>query len=539
MSAPRLLDVFTDLVAAEPDAVVLYDGHAGRAPARTVTRQQLSTLAATMAEDLHALGIGEGDCVGVWLPNWSDAVATQLAALAVGAHVIGINTRYNVDEVAHVLKMAAPKAVVIAHDFMNLNLLDRFRTAHDAAGTEAPTALVVTAPGAPPAQGVEEYDLGNGAVAFPRSTGASGLRPCPVPGLAVAFTTSGSTGRSKLAAHDELGTGEHVLATGARIGLGAGDVMLGALPLSGVFGFSSAMAAIFAGASVLLEPVFDAAGVLADMVHHRVTHIVGADDLLGRIAGAWHTERPDLALTWIGIADFEGRSQELAAWAEAELGASVAGVYGSSELFALTAFWPSEYPAEVRWTGGGRVVMPSIEVRVADPVSNEVLADGQEGELQFRGPNVVNAYLGDPGIEAHAFTSDGWFRSGDLGSLVAPGTVRYVCRMGDVLRLRGFLVDPSEIESRLAAHPAVHLTKVVGVPGADGGTTAVAFVVPRGPAQPGEDELKQWCAQTLAKFKVPTRVHVIDQMPTTSGTNGTKIRAAALREMAIKERASA
>ncbi|MDQ3826739.1 MAG: AMP-binding protein, partial [Actinomycetota bacterium] len=206
---------------------------------------------------------------------------------------------------------------------------------------------------------------------------------------------------------------------------------------------------------------------------------------------------------------------------------------GSSELFALTAFWPADRPTELRWTGGGQVVMPSIEVRVADPATDRVLPDGEDGELQFRGPNVVDTYLGDPGVAATAFTEDGWFRSGDLGRLVGPGTFQYVCRMGDVLRLRGFLVDPAEIEFRLAAHPAVRLTKVVGAPDPNGGgTIAVAFVVPQGPDEPDEDELKEWCAQALAKFKVPARIHVIDSMPTTSGTNGIKIRTAVLREMA-------
>ncbi|MFF5988241.1 AMP-binding protein [Prauserella flavalba] len=537
MTTPRLLEVFGDLVAADPEAVVLYDGQAGRAPARPVTRRRLGELAGGLAEDLRACGVGEGDCVGVWLPNWSEAVAVQLAALSVGAHVIGINTRYNVDEVAHVLRMARPRAVLVAHDFMNLDLLRTLKAAHRAAETEPPAVLVVTAPGTPPAEPgqVVEYDLGAGAAACPRSADRGELRPHPAPGLAAAFTTSGSTGRSKLAAHDEPGVTEHVLAAGAKIGLQPGDVMLGALPLSGVFGFSSAMAAVFAGAAVLLEPVFDADGVVRDLVRHGVTHIVGADDLLGRIATAWEAERPRLPLKWIGIADFEGRSAELAAWAEREFGTTVAGVYGSSELFALTAFWPDGYPPEQRWTGGGQVVMPSIEVRVADPVTHEELPDGRDGELQFRGPNVVNAYLGDPAVAERMFTADGWFRSGDLGRKVAPGTVQYICRIGDVLRLRGFLVDPAEIELRLAAHPAVAMTKVVGVPGPGGGTIAVAFVVPHGSDRPGEDELKQWCARTLAKFKVPARIRFIEEMPTTSGTNGTKIRAAALRELALEE----
>ncbi|WP_435583307.1 AMP-binding protein [Amycolatopsis thermoflava] len=534
---PRLLDVFAGLADAEPDAVVLYDADAGRSPVRPVSRRQLRDLAAGMAEDLRAHGIGAGDCVGVWLPNWSHAVAAQFAALAVGAHVIGINTRYNVDEVAHVLRMARPRAVVIAHDFMNLDLRRVLHAAHEAAATEPPVCLVTTAPGAAPASPdeVAAYDVGGGASAFPQASGGGELRPCPVPGLATAFTTSGSTGRPKLAAHGEPGMAEHLIAAGERIGLGPGDVMLGALPLSGVFGFVAAMAAVFSGAAVALEPVFDAEGVLTDMVRHRVTHVIGADDLLGRIERAWQDHPAPLPLRWIGIADFEGRSRQLAAWAEREFGTTVAGVYGSSELFALTAFWPRRYPPELRWSGGGQVVTEAIEVRVADPVTGETVPDGAEGEMQFRGPNVVDAYLGDPAVAGEVFTEDGWFRSGDLGRLVAPGTVQYLCRIGDVLRLRGFLVDPAEIETRLAAHPAVAMVKVVGVPGGDGGTVAVAFVVPYGPDRPGEDELKQWCAQTLAKFKVPSRVRLIDEMPTTSGTNGTKIRAAALRELALRE----
>ena len=109
--------------------------------------------------------------------------------------------------------------------------------------------------------------------------------------------------------------------------------------------------------------------------------------------------------------------------------------------------------------------------------------------------------------------------------------------MGDVLRLRGFLVDPAEIELRLAAHDAVALAKVVGAPAPDGhGTRAVAFVVTRAGHTTSEDELKAWCATNLAKFKVPDEVRFLTEMPTTSGTNGTKIRAAALRELATTER---
>ncbi|MHC3370453.1 AMP-binding enzyme [Rhodococcus aetherivorans] len=105
--------------------------------------------------------------------------------------------------------------------------------------------------------------------------------------------------------------------------------------------------------------------------------------------------------------------------------------------------------------------------------------------------------------------------------------------MGDVLRLRGFLVDPAEIEHRLAEHPGVRTAKVVGITGEGGYTRAVGFVVPVEDAVEFDAaSLKAWCAETLAAFKVPATIHVIETMPTTVGGNGTKIRAVELREWA-------
>jgi fatty-acyl-CoA synthase len=351
--------------------------------------------------------------------------------------------------------------------------------------------------------------------------------------LAAAFTTSGSTGLPKLAAHRGSAVLTHAVADAAAIGIAEGDRVLCALPLSGVFGFNAAMATLAAGGVCVLEPVFDADTVLDDMVADEVRHVGAGDDLVLRLAQAWRARPRDLsAWRWWGAADFQGRSAELAQWAAAEFGTVTTGVYGSSEVFALAAMWPDDEPLPRRLSGGGRVVHPATEVRVADPETAAVLAPGAEGELQFRGPTVVDAYLGDDTAAVRSFTADGWFRSGDLGTLVEDGAFTYVCRMGDALRLRGFLVDPAEIELRLAAHPRVHTAKVVGVPGPDGGTEAVGFVTAEG-ADPDPAELRAWCAAELAGFKVPRVVHVIAEMPTTTGTNGTKIKAATLRDWAV------
>jgi fatty-acyl-CoA synthase len=552
---PRdLPDLLGRLVRRDAPAAAVIDVAADRR-AIVVSRAELWRRTLALADELARAGVGRGDCVAVWLPNWSDALCWQFAAAALGAHVIGVNTRYNVDEVTHLLDSARPRLVAVAHGFHGLDLRERLVTA--ARRSAAPTPAVAVVLGPAPADtgtgsagtelagtgaeltGAElaDYDLGAGAWTPGRP---SGQPPEPAPSdpaaLAVAFTTSGSTGRPKLAAHSGTGVLRHALAGAAAIGLATGDVLLCGVPLAGTYGFSAAMAALAGGATVLLEPIFDADAVLDDMALHRVSHVVGGDDLGLRLERAWRARPRDLSSwRWWGAASFQGRVPELARWAADSFGTSTAGVYGSSEVFALTSMWPADEPAPRRWEGGGRVVTPEIQVRAADPETGAVLPAEREGELQFVGPNVVEGYLGNPSAAARSFTEDGWFRSGDLGYLVEDGVFVYTCRMGDALRLRGFLVDPSEIETRLAEHPGVDIAKVVGIAGSDGGTRAIGFVVPDPGAAgtpPTPGELRDWCAATLAKFKVPDLVHVIDEMPTTSGPNGTKILNTTLRDWA-------
>jgi fatty-acyl-CoA synthase len=122
------------------------------------------------------------------------------------------------------------------------------------------------------------------------------------------------------------------------------------------------------------------------MAEHRATHFVGADDMVSRIAAAWRETRTDLSSwKWIGIADFQGQSRDLAAWAEREFGTVTVGVYGSSELFALTAFWSAETDVQRRRGGGGYPVSPEISVRIADPFTEQVLEGAQRGQRLPRG----------------------------------------------------------------------------------------------------------------------------------------------------------
>jgi fatty-acyl-CoA synthase len=150
--------------------------------------------------------------------------------------------------------------------------------------------------------------------------------------------------------------------------------------------------------------------------------------------------------------------------------------------------------------------------------------------LLLRAPSLFDGYLDDPQATARAFTADGYFRSGDLARRVEPGFV-YKTRLGDGLRLGGFLNNPEEIESFLQTLPGVAEAQVVAVEnGAE--RVAFAFIVAGRQCEPNETELLSACRSALAAYKRPVRIVTLQAFPTTDSPNGVKIQRAKLREMA-------
>jgi fatty-acyl-CoA synthase len=495
-----------------------------------VSHAELLAAAGSAAKALSEAGVGEGDLVGVWLPNGLAYLAVQFAAAGLGASVLGINTRYGVFELSHLIATGRPRAIVAPDRFLDLDFKGRLAEAWGSAKASvsdlaAPAVLVV-------GEGAEGFDLGAGARLLDVNEPASPLVDRGGPdALSNYFTTSGSTGAPKLAGHDQASVVIHSAAAASTFDMRPGDVLLGVLPLCGVFGFNTVMAALSAGATCLIDPVFDAKAVLGEMAECGVTHLFGGDDMLGRLMEIWR-DAP-LALPRLrrgGIAEFEGRAAVVGAWAREAFGLELTGLYGASELFALMSTRPAggDIAAQVR--GGGRPVSDRIEIRVRDPETGAGLAPGQQGELQVRGYNVLPHYLGNPAATAKAITADGWYRTGDLATDDGDGSFTYLCRNSDALRLRGFLVEPAEIEQFLMSHPGVDTARVVGVKTAQG-DAPIGFVTLTDKSLT-EAALRAHCKGRLAAFKIPVRIEVLDAFPVTAGTNGAKIKTEELRRLA-------
>ena len=203
------------------------------------------------------------------------------------------------------------------------------------------------------------------------------------------------------------------------------------------------------------------------------------------------------------------------------------GLYGSSEVQALF----SVSDGESRLVSGGVPVNAGARLAVRDPHTGAKLPAGASGELWIDAPSRFVEYLEDPAATARAFDADGMFRTGDLGRLAGDGFV-FEARIGDAMRLGGFLVSPEEIEAVIQAQPGVAGVQVVAASNGESDPVPVAFVRPAAGTALDEAALRARCREQLARFKVPARIVAVDAFPTVDGPNGPKVQRVRLREMA-------
>jgi fatty-acyl-CoA synthase len=480
-----------------------------------------------LAAGLARLGIHAGDKVAVWLPNVFAAVEMEFALARLGAVAVALNTRFGAHEVEDILSRSEARVLVYAPRFKGIDFSSILKKVDPASMPELRTEILVGR-GKPCTSGrdaIAYEDLLDGEP-FEEELSSSEA-PCNV------FTSSGTTSAPKLVLHHQRGITSHARAVAGAFRYGENDcVTLGALPFCGVFGFNSIMGTLAAGRPCVLMPVFDAEEAVRLIEAHRVTHLNGSDEMLLRIleAASPHPKRIS-SLKEAGFASFNRGGEEMVAKGDS-WGKRFYQCYGSTEVQALMAHQPAGANAEQRALAGGVPSSEEIKVRVRDRETGELLPPEETGELEVRGPNIMIGYMGDPEAEKENFTDDGYVRTGDLGYLTEYGFV-YLSRIGDSLRLGGFLVSPREIEGYLETLPSIAEAQVVGVI-AERSTVAVGFVIAEEGQGFDEDEILEWCRKDLAKFKVPRRIIALPGFPKTESANGIKVKREELRKMAAE-----
>ena len=524
MSPPATLADFVDALAAngdDPPALIDRD--------RPVAAATLADGAAHVAGGLAALGVGRGDRVALWMPDAPAWLVAFLACARLGAIAVAVNTRFRAHELADIVGRAGCRVLVFWPGFRGIDFAGLLDAADPAAFSSLAAAVAYgegEAAAAPRVHGrpVVRWDELAAHAPHPRDEGA------PDAGCVI-FTTSGTTSRPKFVLHDQRTVLRHARDVAAHVGYAPGATRaLLVAPLCGVFGFTTATSALAGRTPLVMHPAFDP-GVAVDAVRrHRVTHAWGSDEAIARMLDAASGSPVLPTVRAFGWAAFSPAQADLPQRAEAR-GLSVVGLYGMSEVHALCAIRDAAEPLPGRALGGGTLVAPDARVRARDPVGGALLPHGAAGEIELDVPSRMVGYWGDDAATRAVLTDDGFLRTGDLGYTTGERSFVYLARLGDSLRLGGFLVSPAEIEDVLLGHPSVAAAQVVGADTV-AGTRAVAFVVARDGALVDEASVLDHCAARIARYKVPVRVVAIDAFPVTPGSNGTKIQKARLRELA-------
>ena len=497
---------------------------------RHMTYRQLKEDVDRFAAALAGLGVKRGTRVAIQLPNLPQTVIAFYASLAVGATVVMTNPLYVEREIEHQWNDAGC-SVVITTDYLFAHRLDAIRR-------HLPVKHYVIA-------SIPEYlrfPLNLFAavklrLAKPALAASVASQPgvhfmgtlirttSPQPpkvqtgmdDLAVLQYTGGTTGVPKAAmlTHRNLSCNTQQIASWFIDAKPGKEVVLGALPFFHVFGLTVAMnyPVLVAAAIVLMPDPRDIAQIVSNIARHRVTLFPAVPAMFNAIINARGIDRLDLTSVTSCFSGAAPLPRDVLERFEALTRSKIVEGYGLTKASPVTPVNPLFGRRKIGSVG---VPCPNTDMKLVsvDDSLTEV-PTGQEGELLVRGPQVMRGYWDQPEASSEVFV-DGWLRTGDIATVDADVYCFIVGRKKDMIIAGGYNIYPDEVDSVLAAHPAVHESATIGVPDPRRGETVKSFVVLREGPGASEAELVTHCREQLAPYKVPRSIEFLDELPKSS-----------------------
>jgi fatty-acyl-CoA synthase len=489
---------------------------------QTWTYSDIQAWSERLAAGLLAAGVQPGDHVAMLMANHPEFVAVKFAIARVGAVAVPINFLNRRDELGYVLRQSDAVLLVTMDSFRGLDylgFLDELAPGwvEQGGGTAFPRlkqVVVFPASGQAVRAGAKALgSLGDGAAPWQAIT-----HPGPASNSDIIYT-SGTTGSPKgvMLSHDMMLRA----AFGSAWGRAFEDSrrVLFSLPMYHVYGYvEGLLSVLFVGGAIVPRLKFDAVDTLEAVARHGVNDLLLIptmtlaliDELksrpyaLDRLHAVLSSGGRSPAYIWQDIVDHL-RPLEITTG------------YGMTEVTASSTVTRPDDPMSRLLSTNGRLrdVGPAgaggpdgklVVYRVVNPDTGQDVALGDIGELLARGPGVTAGYYNKPEATAEAFTADGWLLTGDLARMDAEGYLTLAGRRKESYRCGGEQVLPSDAEDLLATHPAVWQAHVVPVPDERMGEVGVACVVLREQATVTPAELTAFCAQGLARFKVPRHI---------------------------------
>lgn len=449
---------------------------------------------------LRERGVAPGDRVAVIIPNVPDFVRVYYAVLSLGAVVVPVHLLFKADEIEYVLRDSGATLAVVAAPVLE-------EAAVAAARAQVPLTTVLLPEEIATAQGIARLEA-EAASATPIDRYES---TNPLDAATILYT-SGTTGTPKGAIGTHLNMVEQVnVALLDTFPMTSDDVVFGGLPLFHIFGQMAVLNVTFRrGGSIILLPKFDPVEALELMATYQATVFTAVPTMyIGMLQAAEQTDaRPPLNFAVSGGAALPVAVLEK--FQEA-FGAPIHEGYGLTETSPTVSF---NYVG--RTPRPGTVGQPNwgVDVEIADAENDDeivFLPHGELGEIVVRGYNLFAGYLGRPDATEATFT-DGWFRTGDLGTKDDDDYITIVDRKKDMIVRNGYNVYPNEVEQVLLRHPGVVNAAVFGVADDTHGQEIHAAVIPHDDTVDA-DELVAYVRDRIAAYKFPRVVHLVDELP--------------------------
>jgi long-chain acyl-CoA synthetase len=524
-----------DVVLPEGSLVDLVEESANRFPdnvaleffGATTTYAELRDQIARAAEGLRRAGVTHGDTVALVLPNCPQHVVAFYAVLRLGATVVEHNPLYTPRELRHQFEdhgarvaIAWDKVCPTVQDFPEDLLPHTIVSVDVTRAMDLRTRLALRLPvkraresrAALTAKVRGTTDWATIADSAPLD--AAHPRPT-ADDVAVIQYTSGTTGTPKgaLLTHANLNAN----AAQARAWVPTIDrgtsVVYAVLPMFHAYGLTLCLTfAMSMGSRLVLFPKFDADLVLKVVQKHPPTFLPAVPPIYAKLQRAAADRKISLRGIDIAISGAMALPESVVVPWEKQTGGYLVEGYGLSECSPVLMANPV---GDTRRAGTVGLPLPSTEVRVVDPDDTTVdRGFGEPGELVVRGPQVFSGYHGKPDETAAVFLDGGWFRTGDIVTMDEDGFIRIVDRIKELIITGGFNVSPTEVEEALRGHASVEDAAVVGIPRAGGDEEVVAAVVLADGAPFDEAELRAHARANLGAYKVPRRVVVVEELPT-------------------------
>ncbi len=497
---------------------------------KSISYRDLDEMSLALGAYLQSKGLQKGARVALMMPNVLQYPIATAAVLRAGFAVVNVNPLYTPRELEHQLKDSGAEAIIVLENFATTvqQVMGKTSLKHVIVATMGDLlglkGVIVNLVVRRVKKMVPPYSIPR-AVAFNDAIAAGRSMKLDKPKLTpddVAFLqyTGGTTGVSKGATLLHRNILANVLQNDAWLQPALEKpphvdqlLIVCALPLYHIFALTACfLLGMRAGGTNLLIPnPRDMAGFVKELMKYQINFFPGVNTLYNGLLHTPGFDKVDFSKLKVSNGGGMATQKPVAEKWLAVTGCALSEGYGLSETSPTLTCNPANID---KFSGSIGLPVPSTYLSIRDDDGNEVPL-GQPGEICAKGPQVMAGYWNRPDETAKVMTSDGYFRTGDIGVMTADGYTKIVDRKKDMILVSGFNVYPNEIEEVIASHPGVLECAVIGVDDPRSGEAVKAFIVRKDQNLGAEDVIK-FCATQLTNYKVPKQIEFRTSLPKTN-----------------------